>query len=114
MSPPDAPAPFTDDSGPVFDEPWHAQVLALADAMVAAGHFSAADWAEALGAARAAAEARAAPDTVEGYYLCALEALEGLLARHTPIGAQIQRERKEAWSRAYLATPHGRPVELGR
>ena len=98
---------------PVFEQPWHAQALALADSMVQAGHFSATDWAEALGAALAAAEARGAPDTQESYFLCVVEALEALTARRTPIGSAALAERKAAWERAYRATPHGRPVVLG-
>ena len=34
----------------VFDEPWQALALALADTMVKAGLFSVTQWAEALGA----------------------------------------------------------------
>ena len=112
MTPPDPLAPLTGDTGPVFDEPWHAQVLAIADAMVRAGHFSASDWAEALGAARSAAEKRDDPDTVETYYMCAVEALEGLVAGRTAITGGALSDRKKAWARAYLATPHGKPVKL--
>jgi len=96
----------------VFDEPWHAQVLAIADTMVQAGTFSASDWAGALGAALKAAEARGDDDTAETYYLCATEALEGLVARNTQISGEALAERKAAWARAYLATPHGKPVDL--
>ena len=113
MSPNESPKPLEGDDGPVFDEPWHAQVLALADSLVQAGHFSAGEWAEALGAARAKAEARRDPDTVEGYYLCAVEALEELLATRGGISPQLLAERKKAWEAAYLSTPHGKPVVLG-
>lgn len=99
--------------GPVFEQPWHAQALALADSMVRAGHFSPSDWAETLGAALAAAEARGAPDTQESYFLCVVEALETLTARNTPISGAALTERKAAWERAYRATPHGKPVVLG-
>ena len=37
--------------GHAFAEPWHAQVLANAQALIRAGRISAGDWAEALGAA---------------------------------------------------------------
>jgi len=114
LSPPDAApvAPFQSDDGPVFDEPWHAQVLALADTMVQAGHFSAGDWATALGAALQAATDRAVPDNAQTYYECAAAALETLVARHTTIGAATIDARKSAWERAYTATPHGQPVTL--
>ncbi len=98
---------------PAFEQPWHAQALALADSMVRAGLFSAADWAEALGAALAVAEGRGDPDTQETYYLCVIEALERLTARATPIDSATLAKRKAAWERAYRATPHGKPVILG-
>lgn len=104
--------PLTDDNGPVFDEPWHAQVLALADTMIKAGHFAYTDWATTLGAALATAKDRDAPDTTETYYQCAVEALEQLVAQNTPINPAAMSERKDAWARAYLATPHGKPIEL--
>lgn len=97
---------------PTFSEPWHAQVLALADTFVKAGHFSAGDWAEALGAALAAAEQRGAPDTEDTYYTCALSALEALSAAQAGIDASDQAARKQAWEDAYRRTPHGKPVRL--
>lgn len=97
---------------PVFAEPWHAQVLAIADSMVKAGHFPAADWAEALGAELCAAEARGEADTADTYYRAALAALERLSATHADIPAEAQQDRKAAWERAYRNTPHGEPVLL--
>ena len=99
-------APPTDS----FDEAWQAQVLAIADAMVRAGHFSASDWAKALGDELRAA--RAEPDTLETYYLSALSALEKLSAAKTSLTATAQSERASAWRRAYEKTPHGAPVCL--
>lgn len=98
---------------PAFDEPWQAQVLAMADAMVAAGHFGAQDWANALGAELRAAQAADAPDNLDTYYRAALAALEGLAARHADIGPDEQAARRADWRAAYLATPHGQPVVLG-
>ena len=97
---------------PVFDEAWQAQALALADAMMRAGHFTATDWAETLGAELAAAEAAGRPDTLETYYLAALGALERLAADRAGITATDQAMRKADWHAAYLGTPHGAPVEL--
>ena len=97
---------------PAFSEPWHAQVLALADTIVQAGHFTAADWAEALGAALTAAERQGAPDTEDTYYNCALSALERLSAAQAGIAASEQAARKQAWEEAYRRTPHGKPVSL--
>lgn len=99
---------------PVFDEPWQAQVLALADTLIKGGNFSAKNWAQALGEALKAADARGAPDTTDTYYLCAVEALEKLVAANTKIDTSAMTGRKDAWMRAYLSTPHGQPVNLDR
>ncbi|NNF78434.1 MAG: nitrile hydratase accessory protein [Rhizobiales bacterium] len=100
------------DTEPVFEELWQAQVLAMADAMVNAGAFEAAAWSEALGRELKAAEAAGADDTAQTYYEAALRALEGLLAQNDAVPAATLEERREAWKQAYLATPHGSPVEL--
>ena len=96
----------------VFEEAWHAQTLALADTMVKAGHFSANDWAEALGTALKDADVNGEPDNTETYYHCAIKALEQLVAGKTSIDPTTLSERKDTWERAYLATPHGQPVKL--
>ena len=94
--------------GHAFAEPWHAQVLANAQALIRAGRISAGDWAEALGAALQDAEAKGAPDTEETYYLAALAALETV----TPIDSETLATRKADWEDAYRRTPHGKPVVL--
>lgn len=99
---------------PVFDEAWQAQVLAIADTMVQADRFSAADWAETLGAELRAAEAAGRPDTTATYYEAALAALERLMTKATPITQDDLAARKADWTRAYERTPHGQPVLLER
>lgn len=96
----------------VFEEAWHAQTLALADTLVKAGHFSANDWAATLGAALKTADAKGEPDNTETYYHCAISALEQLVTQSTKIDAPMMSDRKETWQRAYLNTPHGKPVKL--
>jgi nitrile hydratase accessory protein len=100
------------DGGPAFDEPWQAEVLALAGALSESGVFTPAQWSEALGAALRQAEARGAPDGHATYYGAVLEALEQLLAATGGITADALAHRIEEWRRAYLQTPHGQPVEL--
>jgi nitrile hydratase accessory protein len=95
-----------------FDEPWQAQALALADAMVQGGQFTATEWAEALGAALTEAEARGAPDTLESYYTAVLVALERLCETRASISGDDRAQRRSAWEAAYRRTPHGQPVEL--
>ena len=95
--------------GHSFAEPWHAQVLANAQALIRANSITAVDWAEALGAALKDAEAKGAPDTEETYYLAALSALEQV----TPLDSDALATRKSDWEDAYRQTPHGQPVALG-
>ena len=97
---------------PVFDEPWQAQALALADATVQAGLFTATEWAEALGAALKEAEAQGAPDTLETYYTAVVSALEKLSEEQAGISRQERIRRRADWEAAYRRTPHGKPVEL--
>jgi nitrile hydratase accessory protein len=98
--------------GPVFEEPWHAQALALADSLVRAGAFTATEWADALGAALKAAEAQGRADDSGTYYTAVVEALEALSESRTGISGTERQRRREAWEQAYLSTPHGRPVTL--
>jgi len=100
------------DNGPLFDEPWQAQVLALASLLVEQEVFNPVEWADTLGAELRRAADRGAPDDQNTYYASVLAALERLVAadgRVTPDGLS---SRIEQWRRAYLNTPHGQPVEL--
>jgi nitrile hydratase accessory protein len=97
---------------PGFDEPWHAQALALADTMVQAGRFTAVDWAEGLSAALKEAEARGDADTLNTYYVAVLVALERLCEARAGISGEARALRRFAWEAAYRRTPHGQPVEL--
>jgi nitrile hydratase accessory protein len=97
---------------PVFAEPWHAEVLAIAHALTRSGLFTAGEWAEALGAEIRRSEMAGEPDSEASYYRAALAALERLVGSGSPeTGASLD-ERVEAWRRAYLNTAHGRPVIL--
>lgn len=100
------------DGEPAFDEPWQAQVLALAFALSQEGVFTPVQWSDALGAELRRSGRRGEPDDQTTYYAAALAALEGLIAadgRVSPVGFS---SRIEQWRRAYLNTPHGKPVEL--
>ena len=100
------------DGDPTFDEPWQAQVLGIADAMVASGVIDANAWADRLGAALRKGAETDARDNTETYYNAVLEALESLLAEVGAAGTDELDSREQQWRRAYLNTPHGKPVEL--
>ena len=100
------------DGDPTFDEAWQAQSLAIADTLVSAGVVTATRWAEALGSELKSAARAGAADDADTYYLAVLEAVEKLLRQIEIIGRDELDARVEAWRQAYLATPHGKPVEL--
>ena len=100
------------DGEAAFDEAWQAEALAIADTLVQNGMFSAASWSSALGEALRNAQADGASDDQKTYYQCVLTALEGLIAQHSEIDRPAMTAKREDWEQAYLATPHGQPVEL--
>ena len=106
----DRPLAGQDDSPP-FEEPWQAQALAMAFNLIDRGAFTNEQWSEALGAKLAGA--RGESDTTGTYFQCVLAALEALLDDSKRLPATTVDGRTEAWRRAYLRTPHGKPVELG-
>lgn len=100
------------DGGPLFEEPWQAQVLAIADALVAKGIIAPALWSEVLGDELTRAHARGEQDSVGTYYLAALRALERMAAETCAIDREAVARRQAEWAEAYEATPHGKPVTL--
>lgn len=107
------PAPLRSrDGDPLFAEPWQAQAVALASALVEQGRFTATRWSEALGAELRRAAAAGAPDDTATYYQCVLTTLETLSAEHTLTDAAELAQRKAQWIHAYEHTPHGQPVKL--
>ncbi len=102
-----------DEDGPVFAEPWEAQAFALTLKLHEAGHFTWCEWAEALGAEIDAARANGDPDLGDTYYRHWLAALERLAAEKGLTQRGELGARKAAWKRAFLNTPHGKPVVLG-
>jgi nitrile hydratase accessory protein len=96
----------------VFGEPWQAQAFALAVKLSEQGHFTWKEWAAALADELKAAENRGEPDDGTQYYEHWLAALERLVVEKGLTDREAMRERKEAWTEAYLHTPHGKPVEL--
>lgn len=101
-----------DEGGPVFAEPWQAQVFALAVKLSEEGHFSWKEWAETLGGELKAVSERGEPDDGSRYYHHWLAALERLVTQKGLLDGKAMAQRKEAWADAYRHTPHGKPVEL--
>jgi nitrile hydratase accessory protein len=100
------------DGEPAFDDAWQAEVLALAYALSDKGVFTPTEWSEALGAELRQASASGEPDDQNTFYGAALSALERLILRDARVTVEALAGRTEQWRRAYLNTPHGKPVEL--
>ena len=75
-----------DESGPVFAEPWQAQVFAVVVGLTEAGKISNQEWADRLGAALKEAETRGEYDTGRRYYDHWLTALERLVVEKSLAG----------------------------
>lgn len=100
------------DTEPTFNEAWQAQVLALAQNLIAEGAIAPDDWSNALGAALREVQVDAETDTVENYYQAALNALETVLQKQCGVSKQVMDQCKSDWTHAYETTPHGQPVKL--
>lgn len=101
-----------DHDGPVFREPWEAQAFALAVRLSEQGYFSWMEWTEVLAQEIQAAQARGDPDLGDTYYEHWLSALERICAEKNLVSPADANHYKELWRRAYLNTPHGKPIEL--
>jgi nitrile hydratase accessory protein len=107
-----APGIPRDDGGPVFREPWQAQAFAMTTALARRGLFTPKEWAAALAAEIARAQAAGDPDRGDTYYHHWLAALERLVTeKGVTTGAMLVRYH-DAWDAAADRTPHGKPIEL--
>ncbi len=106
------PAIPRDAAGPVFAEPWQAQVFAITLALHERGLFSWPEWATYLSAAIKQAQSDGDPDTGDSYYHHCLAALEVLLQDKGVAGGGQLSALKQAWAAAAESTPHGQPIEL--
>ena len=105
MNPPEAPP---------FEEPWQAQVFAMAVMINERGLFDWSEWADALGAEIAAGPREAGQEGGnDAYFQNWLRALEKLLIAKGVASAADLAGLAEAWRAAAEATPHGQPIVLG-
>lgn len=101
-----------DGEGPVFAEPWEAEVFALVVELHARGHFSWETWSATLVDEIARAQREGDPDRGDTYYRHWLAALERLVVTQGLAGVAELAATREAWDRAARATPHGHPIVL--
>ncbi len=101
-----------DETGPVFREPWEAQVFAMAVTLHQEGLFTWSEWAQTLAGQIASAHGEADADHGDTYYRHWLTALETILV-HKGVSSADELERyTQAWHHAARHTPHGQPIEL--
>ncbi len=106
------PGILRDENGPVFEAPWQAQAFAMALTLQQRGIFTWAEWAARLGAVRAHAATKGAPDTGETYYQDWLATLEQIVTAKGLAAAAALTRARDAWDRAAARTQHGAPIEL--
>jgi nitrile hydratase accessory protein len=97
---------------PVFREPWEAAVFAMVLTLHERGLFSWREWADALAAQIAAAQAAGDADHGDTYYHHWLAALEVLVAAKGAGSAEELARTAHAWDHAADRTPHGQAIEL--
>lgn len=112
MTPELSPGPGAEGAEPVFAEPWQAQAFAMTVELHRRGLFTWPEWAAALAAEIAAAQAGGDADRGDTYYRHWLAALERLTAAKGLASAAELEGHRRAWAHAAERTPHGRPIEL--
>jgi nitrile hydratase accessory protein len=85
-----------DEDGPVFSEPWQAQVFATVVELIETGLLTREEWAAQLGSTFADAEARGELDTGKRYYDHWLATLERIVvAKNMTLPDELAREGEE-------------------
>ena len=70
------------------------------------------EWTDALSAEIQVARQTGDPDLGDTYYHHWLKALEKLVEQKGIVDKTALSKRKDEWRRAYLNTPHGKPIDL--
>ena len=103
-----------DDEGPVFSDPWEAEVFAMTLSMHEQGVFTWKEWAAMLSDSIRQAQQQCDPDLGDTYYSHWLTALEHMIVQKR-IGSRSQLDQlRNAWDHAARKTPHGQPIEISR
>lgn len=107
------PLPPTTTDEQVFGAPWQAQVFAMTVSLHERGEFTWGEWAQALSARIAQAQAAGDPDDGTTYYERWAEALEDVIVARSIARASELTDLQERWRAAAARTPHGTPIVLG-
>lgn len=101
-----------DNEGPVFAEPWEAEVFAMALSLHAKGVFTWTEWAEQLHKSIQLAQQKGDPDLGDTYYSHWLDALETLIVTKQLGSADQLATLYTQWDDAAKTTAHGQPITL--
>jgi nitrile hydratase accessory protein len=96
-----------------FQNPWHGQVFAITVQLSENGNFSWTEFVEIFG--NSLKEARLKLSNLNGnddYFNCWLTALEKMIIFKKLGNIDVLSLLKEDWTKAYLSTPHGKPVKI--
>lgn len=105
------PAGFPQQQGePVFAEPWHAQIFAMALKLHERGLFEWPEWSSMLAEEIAKAQRAGDPDFGDTYYSHWLNTLERMLRSKGIAGAGELEGLQQQWDEAARSTPHGQPI----
>ncbi|HSV53072.1 MAG TPA: nitrile hydratase accessory protein [Burkholderiaceae bacterium] len=108
------PLPLGEDGGPVFAEPWQAELFASTVALSQQGLFSWKHWVEVFSAEIAARPQAVGESGVDAYFRQWLDALESLLTSRGVVSRDDIVDTHEHWRRSYINTEHGHPVQFSR
>ena len=101
----------SDESGPVFREPWEAQAFALVVALHKAGRFTWPEWVAAISAEIRQAQADGDPDLGQTYYRHWVAALERISVAKALTGESELRLRHIECRANAEAMMHGHPAQ---
>ena len=101
-----------DEESSQFNEPWQAQIFALAVSLSEAGLFSWKEWSDELSTTILEAQEFGDPDLGSTYYQYWLKTLERMLTSKEILDQTSTLQRMNIWEEAYLRTPHGQPIKI--
>lgn len=99
-----------DTGGPVFDQPWQAEVFAMTLQLHEQGIFEWSEWAEVLAAQIKLAQQQGDDDLGDTYYLHWLAALEQMVVNKDIGDRSLLGQLYAEWDTAARNTPHGQPI----
>jgi nitrile hydratase accessory protein len=97
----------------VFKSPWHSQLFAMTIQLSEQGNFKWVEFVEVFGEALNNKRLKLISlDGNDDYFNCWLTALEKIIILKKIADIDVLSLLKDDWTKAYLSTPHGKPVKI--